>query len=168
MGELDMPPPWPPKLQIDKDAFLKLSPLGETTVFYIKSRVDSYAPYSQPDGLIEKISIYEDYRRLKIKEIRYFYHNRSDKLELVRRYPFKFKKIEEYGPGKPPHWKTVLEVDRRVRIINFYPNRNHDGLIMREERIGTKTIEYYENRDDRVVYRSVRFDSKRIPTSKDT
>jgi hypothetical protein len=45
-----------------------------------------------------------------------------------------------------------------LRIIKYYPNRNHDGLIKRIEQIGEKTIEYYENRDDRVVYRSVRFD----------
>jgi hypothetical protein len=45
----------------------------------------------------------------------------------------------------------VIEVDRRLRIIHFYPNRNQDGLIKREERIGEKTIEYYENRDDRVI-----------------
>ena len=38
---------------------------------------------------------------------------------------------------------------------------------MREERIGEKTIEYYENRDDRVIYRSVRFDNKREGSHKD-
>ena len=30
---------------------------------------------------------------------------------------------------------------------------------MREERIGLKTIEYYEGRDDKVVYRSMKFDA---------
>lgn len=38
---------------------------------------------------------------------------------------------------------------------------------MREERIGTKTIEYYQHRDDRVVYRSVRFESKKEISHKD-
>ncbi len=47
-----MPPPWPPKIYIDKEAFLKGTPLGESTVFYRKSKVDSYAPYGQPDGLV--------------------------------------------------------------------------------------------------------------------
>ena len=44
-----------------------------------------------------------------------------------------------------------------MRIILYYPTRNHDGLIKRIEKIGEKTIEEYENRDDRVIYRSVRF-----------
>ena len=41
-----MPPPWPPKMFIDKEAFLKGTPLGESTAFYKKCKIDSYAPYS--------------------------------------------------------------------------------------------------------------------------
>ena len=36
---LDMPPPWSPKIQIDKDAFIKGTPLGESTTFYIRTKV---------------------------------------------------------------------------------------------------------------------------------
>ena len=51
----------------------------------------------------------------------------------------------------------MTEIDRQERIIDYYPNRNHDGLIKRVEKIGEKTTEYYENRDDHVIYRSIRF-----------
>lgn len=51
----------------------------------------------------------------------------------------------------------MTEVDRHLRIIEYYHNRNHDGLIKRVEIIGEKTIEYYKDRDDRVIYRSNRF-----------
>lgn len=55
----------------------------------------------------------------------------------------------------------MIEIDRRLRIIHFYRNRNQDGLVRREERFGEKTIEEYEGRDkDRVIYRSIRY-SKR-------
>jgi len=54
-----MPPPWSPKIQLDKDAFLRGTPLGESTVFYIKVKVEKYADYTQLDGLVEKITIYE-------------------------------------------------------------------------------------------------------------
>lgn len=40
---LDMPPPWSPKLFIDRDKYLNLCPNGEKTVFYKKCRVDTYA-----------------------------------------------------------------------------------------------------------------------------
>ncbi|CAK78642.1 unnamed protein product (macronuclear) [Paramecium tetraurelia] len=158
---LDMPPPWPPKVFIDKECFLKGTPLGESTVFYKKCKIDSFAPYSQEqDGLVQRFTIYQDYKRLKIQEIRYFYKHRSDKLVLKRRFPYEFKTIEEYEPGNKPQRKTITTIDRQLRIIIYYPTRNHDGLIKRIEKIGEKTIEEYENRDDRVIYRSVRFDPK--------
>ena len=43
---LDMPPPWSPKLYINKDKFLDLCPNGEKTVFYKKCKVDFYAECS--------------------------------------------------------------------------------------------------------------------------
>lgn len=67
---LDMPPPWSPKLYLDKDKFLNLCPLGEKTVFYKKCRVDNYAPCTQVDGMIKKISIYQDFKRLILLESR--------------------------------------------------------------------------------------------------
>ena len=56
---LDMPPPWSPKIYIEKDNFLRGTPLGETTTFFIKVKVEKYADYSQPDGLIMKYTLYE-------------------------------------------------------------------------------------------------------------
>lgn len=61
-----MPPPWSPKIYLDKDAFIKGSPLGESTTFYIKVKMEKYADYSQSDGLIEKFTIYEDFKKLKV------------------------------------------------------------------------------------------------------
>ena len=104
-----------------------------------------------------RITIYEDFRRLKILESREFFESRSDKLILRRKFPFEFKTEEEYEQGRAPHWKTVVSVDRQERVTTFYPNRNHDGLIQRIEKIGEKTVEKYENRDDRVIHRSIKF-----------
>ena len=70
-----------------------------------------------------------------------------------------------------PHWKKVTEVDRRIRIIDHYPNRNSDGLIKRIEKIGEKTIELYENRDDRLISQSVTFvktDKDKVNTAKNS
>jgi hypothetical protein len=69
---------------------------------------------------------------------------------MKRRFPFEFKTVLDYAPGRMPHWKQIITIDRRLRIIKYYPNRNHDGLIKRIEQIGEKTIEFYENRDDKV------------------
>jgi hypothetical protein len=85
---LDMPPPWSPKLFVNKDKFLDLCPNGEKTVFYKKCKVDFYSECSQVDGLVRRITIYEDFKRLIVKEIRSYYKNRKDNLVLRRRFPY--------------------------------------------------------------------------------
>ncbi len=156
---LDMPPPWSPKLFINKDSFLDLCPNGEKTVFYKKVKCDFYSDCGQVDGLVKRITIFNDFKRLIIREIRSFYKNRRDKLIVRRRFPFLFKIIEHYESSeKTYYWKKLVQVDGHFRKIYFYHHRNKDGLIYREEQIGHKTIECYKGREDRLVYRSVTFD----------
>jgi hypothetical protein len=49
--------------------------------------------------------------------------------------------------------------------LYFYHHRNDDGLIYRQENIGSKTFERYKNREDRMIYRSVTFDPNRAGSS---
>jgi len=35
------------------------TPLGETTTFYIKAKVEKFSDYSQTDGLVLKYTLYE-------------------------------------------------------------------------------------------------------------
>jgi hypothetical protein len=168
---LDLPPSWSPKLRIDRDAFDKLCPLGEKTIFYVKSKVDMYADYKQPDGLVLRVTYYKDYKRHIIEEIRSFYRHRRDKLVLKRRFPFEFKTIEEYAPGKmlergrekkDSHLRKLIHIDATKREMYYYPHRNEDGLIYREEQIGRKTIEKYRGHKNKLLYRSVTFESNSI------
>lgn len=67
---LDLPPPWCPKLKIDRETYARKWTLGEKTLFYEKCKVDYYADYSQYDGLVSRITYYHDYKRHIVKEIR--------------------------------------------------------------------------------------------------
>lgn len=183
---MDMPLPWPPKLFIDKEKFLKGSPMGEVTRFYKRSRIDVYTKYLQIDGLTTRMCIYEDYNRTLIKEIRCLYSNRQNNLIVRQRFPFENRTIEyykpnfkpNYRPSKPsatmnlpwPHWRRIEEIDRRMRTIDYYHYRHEDGLIKRideldlewvgnSERIN-ETREYFEGRDDWLVYRAFRYYQK--------
>ena len=163
---LDMPPPWSPKLFIDRDKYLNLCPNGEKTVFYKKCRIDTYARNRQVDGLIKKITLFKDYKCLIIQEVRMYFANRMDKLWLWIRYPFEYKLVEYYDSDEKYHyWKKMVLIEGEERIIYFYHHwnrngdeqKNKDGLIFRREIIGKKTIEKYKNWEDRLVYRSVEF-----------
>jgi hypothetical protein len=148
--------------------------MGKITRFYRKTEVDIYSEYTQPDGLVKKVNIYEDFKKTMISEVRYFYSNRKDNLFFRRKFPFNFLSIDYYNKNYKisnllngynnkawPHWKEIHIHQGRQRVIKYYPLRFHDGLIEREELIGEKTIEKYENREDGLIYCSVRFEEKK-------
>ena len=105
---LDMPPPWSPKLVIDKEKFAEGVKNGSKTVFYKKCKVDFYSECKQVDGLVKRITLYEDYRRIITKEIRSYYSNRKDKLIVRRRFPYEFKLIEHFESVGQTHWKKMI------------------------------------------------------------
>lgn len=158
---LDMPPPWSPKLIVLPEKFADGTRGGQKTLFYKKCRVDFYSECKQVDGLVKRVTLYKDYKRLVVKEIRSYYACRIDKLYLRRRFPYKFKLIEHYeSSALSAHWKKMVMVDGEYRKIWFYHHRNEDGLIYREEQIGSRTFERFKDREDRLVYRSVKFTTK--------
>ena len=168
---LDMPPPWSPKLFVNRDKFTEGTPNGEKTVFYKKCKVEFFAECKQVDGLVKRITLYEDFKRLITKEIRSYYSCRKDKLIVRRRFPYLFKLIEHYESSQSNfHWKKQVQYDGQSRKIFFYHHRQKDGLIMREELFTVnknKIIEEYKNRPDRLVYRSCVFDPKNSPKTTD-
>jgi len=85
---LDMPSPWSPKLIIEREKYYNFCPKGEKTVFYKKCTVDFYSECKQVDGIVKRITIYDDYKKLVIKERRTYFKNRRDKLTLRRRFPY--------------------------------------------------------------------------------
>jgi len=93
---LDMPPAWCPKLFVNRDKFLELCPKGEKTVFYKKCKVEFHSPCKEVDGLVKRVTIYEDFKKLITKEIRSYFEHRRDKLIMRRRFPYEFKTIEHY------------------------------------------------------------------------
>ena len=158
---LDMPPPWSPKLFVDNDKFNMLCKGGEKTVFYRKCKVEIFSDCRQVDGLVKRITLYKDFKRLITQEIRGYYACRKDKLVIRRRFPYEFKLIEHYESSLNfNHWKKMIRIDGRYRKLYFYHHRQKDGLILREEffdRPKNKIIEQYKNRPDKLTYRSVTF-----------
>jgi hypothetical protein len=106
---LDMPPSWSPKLFISKDKYGDICAKGEKCVFYEKCKVEFFSDCKQVDGLVQRITIYEDYKKLIKKEVRSFYKYRRDKLVLRRRFPYSFKTVEHYEQSDKTHnWKKMV------------------------------------------------------------
>ena len=84
-----------------KDKYYDRCPNGEKSVFYERCKVDYYSECKQVDGLVRRITLYKDYNRLIINEIRSEYTCRIDKLRVRRRFPYEFKLIEHYDSQEP-------------------------------------------------------------------
>jgi hypothetical protein len=121
---LDMPPPWSPKLYVNREKFTDRCPNGEKTVFFKKCKVDIYSECKQVDGLIKRITIYKDYKRLITQEIRSYYRCRKDKMWLRRRFPYEFKLVEHYESMPPYHWKKLVQIDGQYKKLYYYHHRN--------------------------------------------
>ena len=103
-----MPPPWSPKLFVNKDKFNCRFKDVEKTVFYEKCKVDFYSECKQTDGLVKRTTLYKDLNRLIVDEIRSEYACRIDKLKVRRRFPYMFKLVEHYESMEDTHWKKLI------------------------------------------------------------
>jgi len=164
---LDMPPPWPKRIIIPLQKYNERSPTQTQVYFYEKTKVEKFAPFCQPDGLIMKIFVYNDYARFILDHVEHRYRNRGDKLYKRIYYPFLHKTVDYYLPGQIWHWKMVEEVEASYRKVFFYPTNFETGIIYREEIFGEKIIHHYTSRDDKVYERKVLLDknSKEKQTS---
>lgn len=173
------PSVWVPKFDIARDKFLAKFAKNRQRKFYQKCQVDYFSRLTQTDGLVKRVQIFMDHSRLLMREVRSYYSDRSDKLRVKREFPFEFKTIEFYDSfgSTPqnmqqnivPHWREIeTQIGRKI-TFKFYPLRFNDGLIEREEIIGEKTIERFINRDDKLIYSSVRFQKISVQSNyKDT
>eukprot|EP00931_Biecheleriopsis_adriatica_P115263 TRINITY_DN91078_c0_g1_i1.p1 TRINITY_DN91078_c0_g1~~TRINITY_DN91078_c0_g1_i1.p1 ORF type:complete len:918 (+),score=248.51 TRINITY_DN91078_c0_g1_i1:55-2754(+) len=162
---LDLPSAWSERPDIPREAFHARCYKGERTIFYHKCKVEQYAPYTQDDGLVQRITLYKDVRRQIPLEIRERFRHRRDRLFERKRRPMQNENVERFLPGRPSTsasaaggaLKEFREVSALSRELLFY-NSRLDGLVRSVELIGRKMFEFFEDRDDRLIYHSVTLD----------
>ena len=91
--------------------------------------------------------------------------NRQDKLVTRVRYPLERKVWESFAPGRALFMagqgggvaalKELIIWTGKRQEMHFYVSARLDGLLCREEVIGKKIVEKFENRTDGLVYRSI-------------
>ena len=160
---LDRPLSWVPKFQISSGQFLRESKNGKFTRYYKKLQFDYYSEFQQGDGLVRRVTRFEDFKRTVVREVVLHYRNRRDNLYKRRRLPFEFRRIDYYRTNSQqqikeyPHWREIEVVQGRRNTIRYYPLRFKDYLVEREEFVGEKTVERYAGRADRLVFQQVNF-----------
>ncbi|PFH34654.1 hypothetical protein BESB_066870 [Besnoitia besnoiti] len=151
---LQAPVSWGAQLKLTRDDIVKrYYGLGKT-VFYRNSKVENFALYSQPDGLVRRVTLFKDAQRTLPYQIWETFKQRRDCMYERVRYPDERKVMERYLPGTPNSLKEVIEVEAVKRELVFYKSRL-DGLIRHVEVIGVKMFEEFEDREDRRTYQSI-------------
>ena len=162
---LDLPKSWVQKLIIPRDVYLmKFCGGGESTTLYKKSILEEFADNVHQMGIISRLTLFKDIERCIPIEVRETFKNRKDHLESRLRFPLLGKMHESFSPGRHPEaLKDRIEFSGRRREFHFYTGARTDGLVRREEVLNRKMMEYYDGRDDALIYRSVTLTLDRDP-----
>ncbi|KAM5207902.1 dynein regulatory complex subunit 7 isoform 2-T7 [Hipposideros larvatus] len=155
----DMPHSWVEQIDISPEAFETRCPNGMKVIQYKRAKLEKWTPYLNRNGLVCRLSTYEDLECTKTLEIKEWYQNREDMLELKHINEITGLIIDYFKPGHPhalrAHSYTSMQPEMD-RVMEFYEKARVDGLIKREETPQTMT-EYYQGRADFLSYRHVNF-----------
>lgn len=152
------PPSWTSKLSISSDLIKSVYPEGSKTVFYSKCNVEKFAPHSPgKQGLVLRLTLFEDSARQVISEIREIFEQRKDNLFKRVTIPSQSASVSweipefifnplpfvdcvklRYSPGKPSGIQDFIEIPGVSLILRFYPKSRVDGLVTRTETINKK------------------------------
>ncbi|KAI9224825.1 hypothetical protein BC828DRAFT_372431 [Blastocladiella britannica] len=149
----DLPPSWVSKLVLSKDQFAQRCPSGSKVQTWRNAKLELFAPYHRPDGMVARVTLFADPRRAVRGAIHERFENRKDKLNKRIRIPSKRLQHEYFDRGRPHALMEHVTEQGRTTRMRFFAGARSDGLFDREE-LGTKVIEHFEGREDRLVYRS--------------
>ncbi|XP_066204836.1 dynein regulatory complex subunit 7 [Saccopteryx leptura] len=155
----DMPCSWAEQIEISPEAFETRCPDGKKVIQYKKAKLEKWAPYLNSNGLVSRLSTYEDKECTKILEVKEWYQNREDMLELKHINKVTGLNTDYFKPGHSQalrvHSYESMQPETD-RVMEFYQVARVDGLVKREETPNTMT-EYYQGRPDFLCYRQVHF-----------
>ncbi|KAE8910917.1 Dynein regulatory complex subunit 7 [Phytophthora fragariae] len=154
---LDIPPSWVTNLHIDRATYKKrfVKDCQHVTLYH-RAKVEEFADNTHEQGLVARVTVFRDVGCTLPIEIREYFKNRKDRLESRARFPFEGKFEERFAPGRIPEaLKSRTEWIGYRRELQFYTSARPDGLVRREEEIQKRVVEYFDGRDDFLIFRSV-------------
>jgi len=158
---LDMPPSWVEPIKLPLKDFQMRCPHGKKMKYYKRAKLEKFAHYLMKDGLVCRLSIYEDKELTDLMAVREYYNHRADKLyERVFNHRTGIV-TEHFSPGrhrclKEHQYRASAPGAENERTMIFYSEARVDGLIKRTEDPSQMTEEFTD-REDHLYYRHVEF-----------
>ncbi|XP_051166732.1 dynein regulatory complex subunit 7 isoform X2 [Leptopilina boulardi] len=162
---LDMPGSYVNQIEIHSLDFERRYPNGKKTTFFKKTKVEQFAPYFNENGLIERVTIYDDYEYTMPIYCYEKYSNRKDKL-IKSEKDLDTNMINDfYKRGRPDACKVhryFSQSNDKVedeRTIEFYNTVRLDGLLRLQMHPEYMIVDY-ENREDFLYKREVQYSTE--------
>ncbi|NXU27945.1 DRC7 protein, partial [Thalassarche chlororhynchos] len=158
----DMPPSWVAPIQISPREFETRCSQGRKVILYKKAKLEKWAPYLNGNGLVKRLTIYADLDCTEVVEVREWFKNREDMLDMREVNKQTQLTTEYFSPGHllslKAHTYTLLEPETE-HTMEFYNEARVDGLQKRVENANEMT-EYFVGRDDFLHIRHMEFGKK--------
>ncbi|NXE11065.1 DRC7 protein, partial [Lophotis ruficrista] len=155
----DMPPSWVAPIQISPGEFETRFSEGTKVILYKKAKLEKWAPYLNGNGLVKRLTVYADLACTEVVEVREWFKNREDMLDMREVNKQTHLTTEYFGPGHllglKAHTYMSLEPETEC-TMEFYNEARVDGLQKRVEN-ANEMIEYFLGRDDFLHVRHVEF-----------
>ncbi|NXI95465.1 DRC7 protein, partial [Psophia crepitans] len=155
----DMPPSWVAPIQISPREFETRCSQGRKVILYKKAKLEKWAPYLNGNGLVKRLTVYAGLDRTEVVEVREWFKNREDMLDMREVNTQTQLTTEYFSPGHrlglKAHTYTSLEPEAE-RTVEFYSEARVDGLQKLVENANEMT-EHFVGRDDFLHVRHVEF-----------
>ncbi|XP_066493846.1 dynein regulatory complex subunit 7 [Tiliqua scincoides] len=155
----DMPASWVKQIQISPKEFEMRCPKGKKLIQYKNAKLEKWAPYLNGNGLVSRLTLFEDPDYTKVLNIKEWYKNREDMLETREMNQRNDVTTEYFAPGHVLGLKAhiyVTMIPETERTMEFYSETRVDGLRKRVE-TPQDMEEYFEGRSDFLNYRHTVF-----------
>ncbi|KAL0978403.1 hypothetical protein UPYG_G00170020 [Umbra pygmaea] len=157
MKVIEMPPSWVNKINISQQDMDTRFPGGIKVMHYRKAKLEKFASYLLPDGLILRLTTYSNVDCTQVSSVKECYQHRHDHLEERQLDKATNVTVEHFRPGRSDALKShryITMTPETERQMDFYSKFQADDLARRFERPFEMT-ETFENRPDFLCYRHV-------------
>uniref|UniRef100_A0A669QUB1 Dynein regulatory complex subunit 7 n=1 Tax=Phasianus colchicus TaxID=9054 RepID=A0A669QUB1_PHACC len=136
---------------------------GRKVILYKKAKLEKWAPYSNGNGLVKRLTVYADSNYSKAIEVKEWFKNREDMLDMREVNKQTQLTTEYFSPGhlfglKVHTYKSMNP--QTERVMEFYTETRVDGLQKLAEN-DNEMKEYFVGRDDFKYFQYTEFRAKR-------
>lgn len=162
--DVECAPSWVEPLALEPRDYQTQCPQGKRKVLTTDSVIELYAEYLNENGLVRKVTAYENSKLEQVKTVTSTFKHRQDLLLRRTETPAESSagatKADFYLPGHPyqvREHRQKLGADP-MREVRFYVETRADGALRRVE-TRDELLESYKSRFDRLVMRQIVFDA---------